>query len=175
MVTRIATLVTILLLAVGALAQDQQAIRTQFFAETDAVKAQADALHAAVLAPESYAKGMELYTEAGDTLARGRDLDDVREDLAESKQYFEQAVERATLAQTTFSDALVARKAAQDADAEQFAARGWRRAEEDLGKAAEVLEGGNLNRASEMGMDVQKLYREIEAEAINAKAKSEAR
>ena len=173
MMTRIAVLTASLLVAGASLAQDQQAIRQQLFGATDAIKMQAEALNAAVLAPKSFAEGMKLYEEAGDTLAKGRDLDSVREDLTEANGYFKQAVDAATLAKTTFADTLMARDAAMKADSSKLAARDWQRAEQSLAEAAEVLEGGNLKRATDMSMDAKKRYGETEAKAINAKSKAQ--
>jgi hypothetical protein len=172
---RITVLLASLLVTGGVLAQDQQAIRDQFFGETDAIKAQADALNAAMLAPESYADGMQRYEHAGDTLVRGRDLDRVREDLAEANTHFTRAVQAATLAQTTFAGALAAREAAQTAEAAQYAERDWARAEDGLVDAARVLEDGNLRRATDMIALVEERYRDTEADAINERAKANAR
>ena len=85
---RFTFLIASLLLCGVAIAQSQQEIRDQFFGETDAVKKQADELNAKILAPAAYAEGLELYVSAGETLAKGKDLDRVREDLAEAKGFF---------------------------------------------------------------------------------------
>jgi hypothetical protein len=159
------------LVCAAASAQDQQAIRQQLFGATDAIKARADALNAVMLAPESYAAAMELYSEAGDTLAKGRDLESVREDLGEADTYFTRAVEAATLAQTSFADALAARASAEKAEAATYAENDWTKAEEGLVEAARTLEEGNLNRATDMAGDALERYSEAEAEAINEKAK----
>lgn len=154
-------------------AQSQQAIRDQIFGETDAVKKQADDLNASMLAPESYAAGRELYVSASDTMAKGRDLDSVREDLAEAKTYFERSVEASKLAHTTFTTALAARAAAEKAEAAKYAEKDWRRAEEALTAAAETLEGGNLNKAVSAAGDAEKRYRETETNAIAGKTRSQ--
>ena len=73
MTQRIALVLGLSLISGLASAQSAQEIRTQFFGEIDAVKEQADALNAKMLAPEAYAEGLELYVEAGDTLAPARE------------------------------------------------------------------------------------------------------
>ena len=167
-------LLTASLLLSGLLhAQSQQAIRDQIFGETDAVKKQADDLNASMLAPESYAAGRELYVSASDTMAKGRDLDSVREDLAEAKTYFARSVEASKLAQTTFTTALAARSAAEKAEAAKYAERDWLRAEEALTAAAETLEGGNLNKAVGDSKDAEERYRRTETNAIAAKARAQ--
>jgi len=173
MSTRITALTLISLMLGTAFAQDQQAIREQLFAETDAVKAEADALNAVMLAPESYAEGLELYLAAGDELARGRDLERVREGLDEARALFSRAVDAATLAQTTFTNALAARAQAQEAEAEIHAEREWTRAEESLIEAAKTLEGGNLNRASDTAGDALERYEDAAAEALAARARAD--
>jgi hypothetical protein len=46
-----------------------------------------------MLLPESYAEGMEVYMSAVDTMEKGRDLESVREDLAEAKNLCQGSVE----------------------------------------------------------------------------------
>src|SRR3954467_7896815 len=67
-----------------ALAQSSQAIRDQLFGPTDALKQSADAVHAKMLGPQAYAEAMELYKDAGDTLAKGKDVNSVKEDLTKA-------------------------------------------------------------------------------------------
>ena len=172
MFKRSAFLTFLILMGTTASAQDQQAIRQQLFGATDTIKAQADALNAVMLAPESYAAAMELYSEAGDTLAKGRDLESVREDLGEADTFFTRSVEAATLAQTSFAAALAARASAEKAEAATYAENDWSKAEEGLIEAARTLEEGNLNRATDMAGDALERYAEAETEAINEKAKA---
>jgi hypothetical protein len=169
---RIALLTALSLVSGAAIAQSQQAVRDQFFGEVDAVKTQADTKNAKILAPEAYAAGLELYVDAGDTLAEGKDLDSVREDLAEAQGYFAQSIEKADLAQLTLASALTARADAEKAEASKYAERDWSRAEEELLEAARVLEGGNMKKATDLASDIEKSYREIEADAIAARAKA---
>jgi hypothetical protein len=155
-----------------ALAQNAQAIRDQLFGATDALKKEADAHHASMLAPETYGKAMELYHEAGDTLEKGKNMDSVREDLAKAGPLFKQATDTAKLAETTFKSALEARTAAEKAESAKYAAKDWAKAEASLTSAAEVLEGGNLNKASKDAQDVVASYHTAETKAINARAKA---
>jgi hypothetical protein len=161
------------LLASGAVfAQSQQAIRDQIFGETDAVKKQAEDLNAKVLAPKSYAEGLDVYLEAVDTMEKGKDLQRVREELAEAKGHFQRAVDASQLARTTFTDAIAARGAAEKAESAQYAAKDWQRAEEALMAAAATLEGGNLNKATKDATGAEERYRETETKAIAAKARA---
>ena len=161
------------LIASSALyAQSPTAVRDQVFGETDAVKKQAEELNAKILAPESYAAGMKVYLEAVDTMEKGKDLERVREELAEAKGHFQRSVDASKLAQATFTQALAARSAADKADSEKYAAKDWARAEQALTGAAATLEGGNLNKATKEGKDAEERYRETETKAIAAKARA---
>ena len=174
MTHRIALLLGLSLISGIASAQSQADIRNQFFAEIDAIKTEADAVNAKMLAPEVYAQGLELYVDAGETLAEGKNLDKVREDLTEATGYFTEALEKAKLAQLTFANALTARTDAEKAEAGKYVERDWSKAEEALVEAATVLEGGNMKRASDLAGDVEEQYREVEADALAAKAKAAA-
>jgi cytochrome c556 len=161
------------LLASGAVfAQSQQQVRDQLFGETDTVKKQAEDLNAKVLAPESYSEAMEHYMSAVDTMEKGRDMNKVREELAEANGLFKQSVEASQLARTTFTDAITARAAAEKAEAAKYAARDWQRADEALMAAARTLEDGNLNKAIKEAGDAQERYRETETKAIAGKARA---
>jgi hypothetical protein len=161
------------LLVSGALfAQSQQAIRDQIFGETDAVKKQAEDLNAKVLAPGSYAEGMEVYLEAVDTMEKGKDLGRVREELAEAKGHFQHAVDASNLARTTFTQALAARAAAEKAGSAEYAAKDWQRAEQALMSAAAILEDGNLNKATKEANGAEERYHQTETKAIAAKARA---
>jgi len=107
--TKFITVVLSLVASTALYAQSPSAVRDQIFGETDAVKKQAEDLHAKILAPEAYAEGMKVYLEAVDTMEKGKDLDRVREELAEAKGFFTRSVDASKLAQTTFTQALAAR------------------------------------------------------------------
>jgi hypothetical protein len=115
---------------------------------------------------------MELYMSAVDTMEKGRDMNKVREDLAEAKGFFERSIEASQLARTTFTDAIAARAAAEKAESAKYAAKDWERAEESLMAAAATLEGGNLNKATKEAADAQERYRETESKAIAGKARA---
>jgi hypothetical protein len=170
MAKRCTFLIASLLLSGMAIAQSQQGIRDQIFGETDVVKKQADELNAKMLAPEAYAEGLELYNSAGETLAKGKDLERVRRDVGEAKGHFARSVEAAKLAHVTFANALSARAGAQKVEADRLVAKDWNRAEQSLLAAAETLESGNLKKAGDSAIDAEKAYRAVEAKAIHAKA-----
>jgi OmpA-OmpF porin, OOP family len=154
-----------------ALAQSQ-AVRDQLFGPTDALKKSADAIHAKMLGPDSYEQAMELYKEAGDTLAKGKDINSVKEDLSKADGLFKKSADAAKLAQVTFADTLTARTAAEKAEAAKYAAKDWGKGEAELKDAAQQLEEGNLNKAQKTGQDATEYYKSAEAKAVNEKAKA---
>jgi hypothetical protein len=154
-----------------ACAQSAQAVRDQLFGATDALKKQAEAVHASVLAPRAYSEAMELYKEAGDLLTKGKDIDGVRELLGEADGHFKSAIEAGKLGETQFKPVVEARTAAEKAEAGKYAAKDWTKAENAFRDAAAELEGGNLNKAQKASNDVIEAYRAAEGKAINAKAK----
>jgi len=173
--TRYITLFLSLIASVAVFAQSQQQVRDQLFAETDAVKKQAEDLNAKVLAPKSYTEAMKVYLEAVDTMEKGKDMNRVREELAEAKGHFQSAVEHSQLARTTFVDAIAARTAAEKAESATYAARDWQRAEQALMAAAATLEGGNLNKATKEATGAIERYRATETKAIAAKSRAAAK
>jgi OmpA-OmpF porin, OOP family len=170
--TRSIALALSLVASAAVFAQSQQQVHDQLFGETDVVKKQAEDLNAKVLAPESYAQAMKVYLEAVDTMEKGKDMNRVREELAEAKGHFQRSVEHSQLARTTFTGAIAARAAADKAEGPKYAEKDWERAEEALMAAAATLEGGNLNKATKEALDASERYRETETKAIAAKARA---
>lgn len=172
MMKRIALVALSFVLSTAVFAQSQQAIRDQLFGPTDALKKEADAVHAKLLGPHSYAEAMELYKDAGDTVEKGKDINSAKEDLSKADGLFKKSTEAAKLAQVTFATALTARSHAETAEAAKYAAKDWGKAEDKLKDAAETLEDGNLNKANKIAQDATEAYKSTESKAINAKAKA---
>jgi hypothetical protein len=155
-----------------AFAQSGQAVRDQMFGPTDALKKSADAVHAKVLGPQAYEEAMELYKDAGDTLAKGKDINSVKEDLTKANGLFQKSTESAKLAQVTFADTIKARTSAENAESAKYATKDWNRGESALKDAAEQLEEGNLNKAQKTVDGATKYYQSAETKAVNEKAKA---
>src|SRR6476660_5528157 len=164
MIKRLA-LATLALGFSGLVLAQSQAVRDQMFGPTDA-------LHAKMLCPDSDEQAMELYKEAGDTLAKGKDINSVKEDLSKADGLFKKSTDAAKLAQVTFADTLTARSAAEKAEASKYASKDWGKGEGELKDAAQQLEEGNLNKAQKMVVDATKYYKSAEATAVNEKAKA---
>jgi len=161
-------------LSADALAQNAS-LRTELFAQTDQAMAGANDSMAHILAPASYEQAAEHYRAAELALERGRNLENIRRDLAEATRHFNEAVEATKLAAVTLRDALAAREDAEMAEAPRFAATQWQEAEVEFAEAARILEDGNLNRARRAGETAEMLYRDTELVAIEANYLSGAR
>src|SRR5215831_8956151 len=172
MIKRMGLLALSLAVSSVAFAQSGQAVRDQLFGPTDALKQAADAVHDKVLGQTAYEEAMELYKDAGDTLAKGKDINSAKEDLAKADGLFKKSTDAAKLAQVTFATTLTARQHAEAAEAAKYAAKDWGKAEDKLKDAAETLEDGNLNKANKTAEEAAKAYKSTESKAINAKAKA---
>ncbi|MDH3552775.1 MAG: hypothetical protein OER22_09200, partial [Gammaproteobacteria bacterium] len=119
---------TLLLSAAGATAQDE--LRKTFFKEADAAKAAAEAANAALLAPRSYERGMNEYTDAEFALERGRSIEIVRSNAADAVRYFKTATTAAELAATALAQVMKSRQDAANARAPELAPDIWTEAQD---------------------------------------------
>ena len=152
-----------LLASAPASAQD---LRTELFREADDVWTAARAARVEILSPTSYAKAEKLYRRAEDNLARGRTLDDIREDLRETVAHLREGIEAAKLAEVTLAAPLEARSDALMAEAPQYADALWTDANKTFAKAAEALEDGDVKKAQKRGDEARLLFRNAELDAI---------
>ncbi len=128
-------LITALLLAsAGAFAQDDE-LRKTFFKEADAARAAADAAEAKLLAPRSYARGMDEYRDAEYALERGRNIETVRSNAADAARYFNTATTAAELASTALAQVMKSRQDAANARAPELATEIWDEAQRKFGDA----------------------------------------
>ena len=93
---RCVLVLTLMLGATMAIAQNE--LRDTFFKNADAAKAAAEAADAALLAPNSYGRGLKEYGDAEVALARGRNIQTVRSNADLATGYFKTATLAAELA-----------------------------------------------------------------------------
>ncbi len=172
MIKRLGLLTLSLAFSGVVFAQSGQAVRDQLFGPTDALKRSADAVQREGARAAGVREAMKLYKEAGDTLAKGKDINSVKEDLSKADGLFKKSTDAAKLAQVTFADAITARTSAEKAEAAKYAAKDWGKGESTLKDAAEQLEEGNLNKAQKTVDDAKKYYKSAETKAVNEKAKA---
>ena len=86
---RLLLLTAFILAASNATAQDE--LRKTFFKDVDKSKAAAEQLDAGLLAPKSYGEGMKDYQSAEQGLQRGRNIEYVRDKVAELASHKDEA------------------------------------------------------------------------------------
>jgi OmpA-OmpF porin, OOP family len=150
-------------------------LRRTLFEPADAALQSANRYQASLLAPRSYAAGAERYQRAESILEAGGDLDDIQRHLAEARSEFARAAVAANAAGQIFASTLEARTDAVNAEAERYAAEGWREGEEALTDAAGRLERGREESARRRAAEAEDTYRTAELSAIKANYLNETR
>src|SRR5262245_18081386 len=125
--TRFAVLAC-LLAAFAARAPAQQDLRATLFTEADRALEQARTASADLLAPAAFARGTEAYSAAEAYLARGRNMERIRNTLSQAKRSFTEARESAEIANVTLAAVIKMRADATNANASTFAAELWTKA-----------------------------------------------
>ena len=164
----------LLLAAASGFAQDNE-LRKTFFKEADAAKAAADAADAKLLAPRSYARGMDEYRDAEYALERGRNIETVRSNAADAAEYFTTATTAAELAATALAQVMKSRQDAANARAPDLAPEIWDQAQAKFGDAIRLLERGDLKGSKRRDIEATSLYRDAELVAIKAQYLGETR
>ena len=154
-------------------AQDE--LRKTFFKDADAAKEAAESVNSKLYAPKSYQAGMKEYRDAEDLLARGRNIDYVRDNAEDAANYFRKAAEAAELAQTALAQAIKSRQDAANALAPEQSPEIWADAQQEFSRAIQQLERGDLKNAKRREIEATSLYREAELVAIKAQYLSETR
>jgi outer membrane protein OmpA-like peptidoglycan-associated protein len=151
------------------------AAQDPLFREADASLERARAAEAELLAPETFARGREIYGGAEEDLARGRDVARIRFALDEATRLFTAATEAAESAAVTLAALIKTRDDAAAANAATFAAELWASAEETFDGAARRLESGDIRGARTRADEAEALYRDAELTAIKAQYLSQTR
>jgi outer membrane protein OmpA-like peptidoglycan-associated protein len=158
-----------------AQAPAQQDLRATLFVEADRALAEARASNAELLAPATFARGMESYAAAESDLARGRNMERIRSALASSARAFAEAGDAAEIANVTLAGVIKTRADAANANAATFAAELWTEASESFDTAARRLETGDIRGARGRADEAEALYRDAELTAIKAQYLSQTR
>lgn len=161
--------------ATAALAADRPELRSTLFSAADRALASANENRASLLAPDSYSSGADSYQRAQSIFASGGDIASIQRYLARAQSDFAKAALAAHTAAQTFTAALSARADADNAEAERYAADGWRDAEAALTDAASRLERGRGKSAKTRADQAENLYRDAELAAIKANYLNETR
>jgi outer membrane protein OmpA-like peptidoglycan-associated protein len=172
--TRYSLLVCVLV-AFAAPALSQQDLRAALFAEADHALADARAVDAELLAPETMTRGLAAYMSAEADLARGRNVERIRSTLAGAARTFTEARDAAEIAGVTLAAVIKTRADAANADAATFAGEIWAEASESFGQAARRLETGDIRGARTRADEAEALFRDAELTAIKAQYLSQTR
>ena len=166
-----------LLVAISAAAQEPapRDLRATLFAETDQALAAARAANAELLAPATFNRGLEAYAAAESDLARGRNIDRIRDALSSAAGAFAEAGDAAEIANITLAAVIKTRADAANANAATFAAELWAEASEGFNTAARRLETGDIRGARSRADEAEALYRDAELTAIKAQYLSQTR
>ena len=166
--------VALMLGTASAWAQNDE-LRKTFFKEADAAKAAADAADAQLLAPRSYARGMDEYKDAEYALERGRNIETVRSNANAAAEHFRTATTAAELAGTALAQVMKSRQDAANARAPELSPDIWAEAQRKFAEAIRLLERGDLKGAKRRDIEATSLYRDAELVAIKAQYLTETR
>ena len=144
----------------------QQDIKASLFKEADNALKDAKKVRADILAPKNFSEALEYYQDAEKDFEKGKNLEDIRKKLGASVNYLHKAIEATKLAEVTLATAIKARSDAQQAEAPQFAANVWTKAESKFAEAARKLESGDVKGAKKRADEAEPLFRQAELEAI---------
>jgi outer membrane protein OmpA-like peptidoglycan-associated protein len=157
------------------LALAQQDLRSTLFVEADQALMGARAANAELLAPATFHRAMESYQAAEDDLARSRNVDRVRTELAAAAKTFKQAKDTAESASVTLASLIKTRADATKATAATFAAEQWTGATERFDSAVRKLEAGDVRGAHTRADEAETLFRDAELTSIKAQYLSQTR
>jgi OOP family OmpA-OmpF porin len=152
-----------------------QNLEHELFDKVDQLRASAEDAHCALLAPQSYSRGVKAYERARKDFENSKNLKKIKARIEESEQYFDKALENSKLAKLTLHDAIESRTDANEAEAYRLASQDWSNGEKQFNKATLTLEKGDLKRAQTQGNEADDTFRLAELNAIKARYLSEAR
>ncbi len=158
-------IVFLLFFIIGGVIQSQD-IRSTLFKEADKAMKLAKENKADLLSPNNFDQGYQYYQQAENDLKDGDDLEDIRETLSKAAIYFTNAYDKTKVGKITFASVMKARDDAFNAEASSFASQLWQKGEKTFRDAAEQLEAGDLDDATELALTAEKFYSDAELDAI---------
>ncbi|MEM8546871.1 MAG: OmpA family protein [Pseudomonadota bacterium] len=173
-----ATIVRVLgaaLLLLSAAQAPGQTLRATLFEQADAAYQEAREADAALLAPRNYERGIKAYRAAEEALEQGRNVETVRNRLADATARFKEALNTINVSRPVLAEALSTRQDARAADAPTLSEPIWADAERKLASAIGQLERGDLKDGRRFALEAESLYRDAELGAIKTRYLSETR
>ena len=117
-----------------------QELEQTIFGATEKARADAEAANVILLSPKAYRRGVEELERAERDFEKGKNLERIKERLADASSFFQKAISNADIARVTLPDAIESRVAANAAEAYRLAPRDWVEAEKLFNDAALALE-----------------------------------
>ena len=115
------------------------------------------------------------YADAENDLARGRNIDRIRNRLNTAISAFHEAIEAAEIASITLAPLIKTRDDALNARAQNFAVELWAEGEDVFDGASRRLESGDIRGARSRAEEAEALFRDAELTAIKAQYLSQTR
>ncbi len=150
-------------------------LKEPLFEEASAALRAANTANGAILAPNAYKEGAELYRRAEKTLADGGSLESIRRDLSRATKQFQKSAKSSAVADAAFGGTLQARADAANAEAATYAPDAWLAAETKFADATTSMEKGRKRSAERSGEQALELFRQAELDAIKANYLNETR
>ena len=127
-----------------------------------------------VLSPTWFARAVSSHASAKQGLEKGVELSRILDNIANGRAELQQAGVVALRSRDQLADAIAARKAAQDVNAQQFQ-KEYADVESDFLKLTKAMDESDFRYARERQKDVGNRYRELELRAISQSALGDVR
>lgn len=164
MIKRIAVVATVCIAALFT--SEASALERAEFDELSKVVDSAKVLEADIFAPKVFKKAFENYLKAKRSIQSGRDQKTINKQVAQAREYTENALKAAEVAKLSLQEYLEPRKKAQEAKAVTLVAELYLKAEQQFTKAAEKVESGNVKSGLKEAAKASPMFNIAELEAI---------
>jgi outer membrane protein OmpA-like peptidoglycan-associated protein len=156
----------------AARGQDPKAL---LFQEADRAMEQAKSVRADIFSPTQYASALKDYERANEDYKSGKNMEDIKKRIKMAAVYFLKAVETTKTVDVEFKDLIKSRKDALKTEAPLYRKDQWLEAEGGLDQTVKSVEEGNMTAAKSKARKAERLYRQVELEAIKANFLDETR
>ena len=160
-----ASLLTLLLLAPQAFADD---LKTSLFRTAEEARATAAEVDARLLAPRTWVKAEKLFDRAEAAYGRNGNIERIRKDLVAAEQTYRVAIQKSEMARTALGSLIKTRSDALSARAPELYPDRWSEADERFKIAMVELERGDLKLAKRRSGEAETVIRQLELDAIKA-------
>lgn len=151
------------------------AARAALFQKVDTAFKVANRVDANQLAPNAYAKAVDLYKSANERFDKGQKPARIQAELDEAEKLLRQSVKSASLARKVLVDVIASRSNAIRANAEKYSNSKWKSAEQKFANAALRLEANKEKAALKFAQEAVAEYGEAELDAIRSNYLTETR